>query len=269
MIQSLFMLGNKRSGTSFFVRLINLHPEIFISYESDIIWILYQKEKNLLPYKKYEWDSSFGMDATLKACKNIIENTSLKSSKEIFHNVILYLMRNKSRAQLSLYKNKIEKNLKWIGDKKPVQHSDPDIFKFIDDNFPTSKFIHLIRHPKDTISSMKKVPRPPEFKPKHWNFDNDELLKIWGLHQNWVLNIKEKKDVLTIRYEDLIVDPIIEMNKVFNYLDVTQSEEINNLLNKLYKEEFSERKNVNKKHLDFKIEYSDEVKGIMNLYGYE
>ena len=41
-MRPLFIIGNKRSGTSQLVRILNLHPEIFIAHESDIIWILHQ-----------------------------------------------------------------------------------------------------------------------------------------------------------------------------------------------------------------------------------
>ena len=42
MIYPLFIIGNKRWGTSQLVRMLNLHPLMFVSDESDISWILYQ-----------------------------------------------------------------------------------------------------------------------------------------------------------------------------------------------------------------------------------
>ena len=40
MTRPLFLVGNKRSGTSHLVRLLNLHPQVFVSHESDIVWAL-------------------------------------------------------------------------------------------------------------------------------------------------------------------------------------------------------------------------------------
>jgi len=36
MTRPLFLVGNKRSGTSQLVRLLNLHPKIFVAHESDV-----------------------------------------------------------------------------------------------------------------------------------------------------------------------------------------------------------------------------------------
>lgn len=38
----LFIIGNKRSGSTLMTDLPNVHPRVFVSHESDIAWILYQ-----------------------------------------------------------------------------------------------------------------------------------------------------------------------------------------------------------------------------------
>ena len=38
----LFIMGNKRSGSTLMTDLLNSHANVFVSHESDIAWILYQ-----------------------------------------------------------------------------------------------------------------------------------------------------------------------------------------------------------------------------------
>jgi LPS sulfotransferase NodH len=38
----LFIMGNKRSGSTLVTDLLNAHPRVFVSHESDVAWLLYQ-----------------------------------------------------------------------------------------------------------------------------------------------------------------------------------------------------------------------------------
>ena len=150
----LFIIGNKRSGTSQLVRFLNLNPQIFVTHESDIVWILYQMMKNEIP-QCYPWDGPIGMEATLKTCKDILEKNKNNLIKEggidqIFYQVGYYLMRN--GADVKNTDNKTD--LVWIGDKKPVQQADPVLRNFIHTYFPDARFIHIIRHPQAVVASM-------------------------------------------------------------------------------------------------------------------
>lgn len=68
----LFLVGNKRSGTSHLVRLLNVHPSVFVAHEADVVWILYQIAQGA-PYQCYPWDGPVGMEATLKACADLLD----------------------------------------------------------------------------------------------------------------------------------------------------------------------------------------------------
>src|SRR6185369_13955900 len=70
--KAMMLIGNKRSGTSHLVRLLNLHSEVFVTHESDVVWIIYQLAKRL-PFSCYPWDGPLGMEATLKVCSEIIQ----------------------------------------------------------------------------------------------------------------------------------------------------------------------------------------------------
>src|SRR5690242_3352977 len=124
--RSLFLLGNKRSGTSHLVRLLNLHPAVFVAHESDVIWILYQMANGLL-FHCYPWDGPRGMEATLKQCADLLDCEAVTSRPmttipELFNRILLRVMEQGSAVQQRYVKGE----LGWIGDKKPVQHADPD-----------------------------------------------------------------------------------------------------------------------------------------------
>ena len=45
----LFIMGNKRSGSTLMADLLNSHANVFVSHESDIAWILTVKLEDLCP----------------------------------------------------------------------------------------------------------------------------------------------------------------------------------------------------------------------------
>lgn len=127
---TLFTVGTKRSGTSLFSRLINQHPQIYITHESDLIWILYQHQQNQIP-QPYAYDIPGGMNATLEKIQPLKPNSSIP---ELFYENTLKLLTYGSTIQNTYNKIQPPKNpqdIKYLGDKKPVQHSDPQIRKFI------------------------------------------------------------------------------------------------------------------------------------------
>jgi hypothetical protein len=73
MIRPLFLVGNKRSGTTQLVGVLNLHPQIFVSHESDVAWILYQFHTEQT-FRGHPWDSQRGMWVTLKNAGHLLRS---------------------------------------------------------------------------------------------------------------------------------------------------------------------------------------------------
>jgi hypothetical protein len=221
-IPELLMLGNKRSGTSHFVRVANLHPNLFISHEADVVWILYQWSQRL-PYCRYAFDGRLGMEATLRACGHLLEAISDLDLRgplvpKMFRDILLHLRTNGSAVQVP-FPTKAE--LTWIGDKKPVQNSDPTLQSFIRTHFPSMRYIHIVRDPTAVISSMLRAGRT--WAREYWgNVGKDELLARWTRHEEWVLQIKAANpaSVVTVRFEDFIRAPVSEMARVCEFLQL-------------------------------------------------
>ncbi|HJX32190.1 MAG TPA: sulfotransferase [Thermodesulfobacteriota bacterium] len=210
----LFITGNKRSGTSQLVRILNLHPFLFISHESDIIWILYQFHNNK-PIVPYPGDSPRGMELTLKQCGHMLDKK--KSPAENYFAVQRAIMENGSPWLPAMKKN----HLVWIGDKKPFQYSDPQLVSFILTMFPDTYFIHLVRHPFFVADSAERFNQTPHG--DFWqNLTLEQAVERWTFHEKGVMNLKQRKgvNVLDVRYEDFCRNTKNELARIFEFLKI-------------------------------------------------
>ena len=214
MIRPLFIIGNKRSGTSQLVRVLNLHPHIFVSHESDIAWILYQFHQ-CREFQAHPWDSDRGMRITLKSSGHCLRHEA--SVWENFLSVQLAVMA-KGNPWLSP-QNKDD--LRWVGDKKPLQHTDPDLLKFILEHFPEARFLHIVRHPFDVVASSNEFNQTVNG--DFWlGLSPEKKIERWAFHEQTVLRLRQTMPnrVHSLRYEDFCQDTEKALSSVFDFLEV-------------------------------------------------
>jgi hypothetical protein len=262
-----FIIGNKRSGTSLLTSLLNLHPNIFVSYESDIIWILFQAEKQGLSHlRPYPWDGPLGMRATLKACQGMLQDFSNRAPRgknpvEIFSSVLEYLMVHGSDVQRPYPK----KDLSWLGDKKPVQQCDPEISPFLRRHFPGARYIHMVRNPRAVVpSKIRAAEKWNEGVPEYWKGTPAQILERWAVHEEWVLEAKSWGGgrVHSLRMEDLCEEPVRRMREVFEHLEVDVPENMDDTIRA------SVRRDPNEKYRSFSLPALPAAERIMRLYHY-
>jgi len=213
-MKGLFIVGNKRSGSTHIMRLLNLHPKIFISNESDIIWILYNFHRGK-EIERYPYDSPGGMNAALKVARDVLDAKA--SVVENYENFQRKLMETGFLKMEPTQKSKLE----YIGDQKPYQNIDPEMLPFILEHFPDAKFLHILRHPFEVIpSSMKFGGGTGGFIWK--GMGPKEIMEKWEMHENWVADAKEKysPDMVQLKYGDLMRDPRGEMQRIFDFLNL-------------------------------------------------
>ncbi|RKZ49168.1 MAG: hypothetical protein DRR16_32140 [Candidatus Parabeggiatoa sp. nov. 3] len=209
-IKTVFIVGNKLSGSTQLMKLMNLHPNIFISNESDILWILYRFH-NDLDIVPYQWDAPKGMNATLEQYRDLLSKD--KTPLENFITLQTKIMQNGFITTKPMPKE----YLLWIGDQKPFQQIDPEIVPFIKAHFPCTRFVHLVRHPFPVVRSAKLFPTDDLV----WKtMPEEEILKLWTMHESWVNIEKEKRELpmIDIKYEDLITNTQREMARLFDFL---------------------------------------------------
>ena len=260
----LFLIGNKRSGTSHFVRLLNLHPNVFVTHESDVIWLLYRWNAGE-PFVTYPWDGPVGMNATLQACGSLLDQPRTAASPpvaELFTRIQVQLMRHGSAVQQS-YRDKAA--LAWLGDKKPVQHADPSIHAFITAHFADARFIHLLRHPRATVASMLAA-GGTWAKVGYWNDANvSAILDRWVVHERWAQAVAAHSNgaVLQVRLEDLTAEPRETMARVLSFLDVDAPAAL------LNRAAAATGAAPNDKHARFELPPHGPARELMQLYGYD
>jgi hypothetical protein len=215
MARPLFIVGNKRSGTSHLVRLLNLHPRVFVSHESDIVWALYQFANNQ-PFQPHPWDSERGLRHTVESCADLFRREH--SPRENLFAVQQRLM--EAGTPFLLPQTKI--GLLWIGDKKPFQHGDPQLVDFILEHFPDAHFLHIVRHPFAVALSSARFNerRGGDF----WlGLTLEEKVERWTFHEQQVLSLRDKLPdrVHSLRYEDLCENTCEELSRVFAFLQLS------------------------------------------------
>ncbi|MFC1885194.1 sulfotransferase [Thermodesulfobacteriota bacterium] len=253
MAKALFICGNKRSGTSHLVRLLNLHPQVFLSHESDIIWILYQFH-NRMPFTPYPEDSMRGMQDALNRCGHLLDGS--KSPVENFFAFQSHLMENGSSWLPAMKKTCVS----WVGDKKPFQYADPELKGFILDNFHEANFIHLVRHPFSVAASAAEFNKTPDG--DFWQgLSLEAMVGKWTENEKKVLQLKEdtRAHVIDIKYEDLCKDTGTELQRIFRFLDLNVDDTI---IKKAVRKTYYRKKNIPD------IRLGQETLSIMELYGY-
>jgi hypothetical protein len=214
MIRPLFIIGNKRSGTSQLVRVLNLHPQIFVSHESDIAWILYQFYHDQ-PFRAHAWDSDRGMRLTLESAGHLLRREA--SPWENFTAAQMAVM-EKGNPWLPAQQ---KPGLRWIGDKKPMQHTDPELLKFLLQHFPEARFLHIVRHPFEVAASSDRFNRTADG--DFWlGLSSEEKVERWAFHEQQVLQLRQTLPgrVHSLRYEDFCRRTEKELSGVFKFLQL-------------------------------------------------
>lgn len=136
---------------------------------------------------------------------------------------------------------------------------DNNLFDFVADillELPDAKFVYLYRDPRDVVLSQLK--RPLQVKNVY------SLAKLWRDEQIKCLRyaggaLKSQDKILTVSYEDLIVDEENVLNKIFNFLKLSKiNKSVKNNLNE--KTDFKEWENLDKPTIKNNFsKYKDEL----------
>jgi hypothetical protein len=262
-----FIVGNKRSGSTLLTNMLNEHPDVCITHESDIIWTLYQCHHGMpKQFHSFELDAPRGMDALLQSFGPVIgELLPATPSPVQWSKAFFEIQRRVIELGTSIHVPlKTAQGLKWIGDKKPVQHASPEIRDFILSNFTDARFVHVIRHPAAVVASQLEAARTWPVTPRYWHDGSDQVLERWRVQEEWVLELKASlpQRTHTIRLEDLCNRPVELMDRLFAFLDLEMCDELRGrMLQYVYAR-------PNEKYAGFALPQVEGVRRIMDIYGY-
>jgi hypothetical protein len=260
-------VGNKRSGSTLLVNMLNEHPGVCITHESDIIWTLYQCRHGMpRQFRSFEFDAPRGMDALLQAFGPMIDELlpatpSRAQLTKAFFEIQQRVIEQGTAVHVPL---KSAQRLKWIGDKKPVQHASPEIRDFILNNFKDARFVHIVRHPAAVVASQQEAARTWPVTPLYWQGRAEEVLERWRVQEDWVLELTGSypQRTHTIRLEDLCDQPAELMDGLFAFLDLEMCDDLRGrILRYVYAQ-------PNDKYAGFVLPEVEGVQHIMDIYGY-
>jgi hypothetical protein len=263
----LFIVGNKRSGSTLLVNMLNEHPEVGVTHESDIVWTLFQCQSGVPhEFRCFPLDAPRGMDALLEAFGDSIKEllgagVNATSIARAFFEIQRQVIERGTSIHVPL---KSAEGLLWIGDKKPVQHAFPEINDFVWRHFPDARFIHVIRHPQAAVASKMEAARTWPVVPRYWKAAASQVLQQWCQHEVWVLATKTSHPgrVHTIRLEDICERPREEMAGLFTFLELEMSTELRQRMSAFVYER------PNAKYAGFILPESAQAARLMDAYRY-
>lgn len=197
-ITPIFIFSLPRSGSTLLQRVLSGTPDIKTVSEP---WIL-------LPYfytlKEKGCLSEYNHYIMVNAVKDFCE--TLPGGKDDYLNEIRSFV-------LSLYNKSTGKNVRYFLDKTPRYHLIvEDVIKM----FPEGKFIFLWRNPLSIVASIVNT-----WLEGSWNISNYRVDLIKGLPKLVSAYKNNFNQVHALKFEDFLIDPESECQKIFEYLNLS------------------------------------------------
>ncbi|UCH26538.1 MAG: sulfotransferase [Trueperaceae bacterium] len=207
----LFIVGRPRSGTKLLRTLLNEHPQVAIPIsETNMIPTMVTRFGNPPQldiaerfdsfYRKFRQTSFFEyrrIDGVILEKSQLAESADLTSWSSIFE------------AILKFYAPKdVSSDVVW-GDKSPSYLSHMLLLKSL---FPTARFLHIIRDPRDQCYSAKKA----------WGKDLRRSAEVWRSEIQRAREVGKQlgSDYKEILFESLLGDPESIVREICEYLEL-------------------------------------------------
>lgn len=200
----IFIIGFPRSGTKLLLEILKTHPKIG-GLNSEI---------NMA--HKVSDDPGYKLNINNVFNSNTIsENLNDLTLKGFFDSLADKKCNTTNYKKLLAYINS-KPNITYVVDKSPryINHLDHLI-----QNFPSAKFIHIIRNPIDVALSHKKV----------WNKSIIRTSDQWRKVNQRLSNRKYTAPILRVRYENLTTNPEESLFEISSYLNINNDFDYKNV----------------------------------------
>ena len=245
-VRLFFIIGRPRSGTTLLRTLLDAHPNVIVPTEYPFILNLYKRYRNINKPDKKTIDNIVtdlqkiwafkitNIDAELLR-KNLYEYEGNINYLTLCKIIILHYPAVFPKEKIIL-----------VGDKNPAYAFK---FKRLYTIFKNEcKYIQIIRDPRDQIISLRNLKMELPFtatSAKNWTYADIAF--------NIIAN-KNKKNFMTVKYEDLVTEPEKRLKEVNDFLDIPFNCDVLKFHEKKeeFKKQFSEEllKNVHKSLLN-------------------
>ena len=212
-----FLLGRGRSGTSLLRAILDSNPDILVAPEAMFVMHLYGKYRDVRNWNRtriLEFYDDLWTEQRL--VKWGLDRDQLRQT-------LLAVDRSSSFADLcrTVYGqyalSQGRPDTRIIGDKNP--HYSLCIAPLVE-LFPDSKFIHIVRDPRDNILSYQRV-----------RFDVNGTAALafrWRQYNEAIMQYRLRLPdrFMLLRFEDLVQNPAVELARLCSFLGVTYSSEM-------------------------------------------
>jgi hypothetical protein len=195
-----WVIGAPRSGTTFLARVLDHHPEIFLTNETRVM-LLFSRMLN-------RWVEARRLLATSKA--EVIESLWRQTP-----GVIEQIYRDLGAVP----------GQRW-GDKYPQYadgDQDPEALATIDRLFPTSQYIHIIRDPRAVVSSIVA---------KEW-LEFEDAIQAWRTfvtHARSFGSEVGRERYCEVRFESLVENGHTTAQEIYAFLGLSMSPQVDEFL---------------------------------------
>ena len=217
-----FIIGNPRSGTSLLRLMLNNHPQITVPPECGFALWWAEKYQNMTTYNNSVY---------LEFAKDVFKSKKFETWGITKNDVLETLISQQPNNYVGLvnsvyfsYSRFKKKKSSLFGDKNNYYISCLESLK---SNFPDSKMLFIMRDGRDVACSYREVNLKciqSVYKPKLPKTISD-IANEWSLNSKQILKFQTLNS-LTVRYEDIVQEPKIYLNKICKFLDVDYSEQM-------------------------------------------
>ena len=213
-----FILCSGRSGSTLLASMLNMHPNLYVPVE------LFGLYSSLPQQLKHYGDLNHDFNLRLLAydLKNVgqLKEFNIDFDSDEFYRRIYPRNKNLRSVIDCFYETLLSRSGRSrIGDKTP---NNSPFIKVIDNLYPESKVIHLVRDGRDcAISSIRSR--------KGINHRNVyELGKLWPRNNGMIaaFGSENPSRYLRIRYEDLVVEPANILREICSFLNESYSDSL-------------------------------------------
>ncbi|QIB35185.1 sulfotransferase family protein [Ancylobacter pratisalsi] len=230
MIEPLFILAPPRSFTSISCGMIGSHPALFGLAEVNIFAV--ETVGELMEMHRTRRRLQNGI------LRSLAELAFGEQSETTCEAARRWLVANPDMTTAELFRTLQEwAEGRGLVDKSPLHVYAPDALSRIASHFPEARFLHLTRHPGDTIESILKLKsemraqalaRFPLLAGRAEPFDPEAPEKMWLKPHLAIMNLLDTlpgERWMRIRGEDLLANPRVILARIAGWLGISTSNE--------------------------------------------